>query len=394
MFGFIDERNAALNRGIRVGKEDIQAAACAIDTLQATIRELDEAASPDLIQSLKDTSVKRAGSPTRRQGARRPSMPGSVPWRYSRNGSCSSRPIWPTRKSRRSAVSPTVLQDIGSDIRIRFDGYTVLKSGKVREKISISLLRDGMDCGSFGKFSAGESRPCEFGDHRAMQKLVNSNCDGDKGLDLLVLDEILEAVDEAGLASMFEALNSLGGTVLVVSHGNVAEGYPHKLVIVKRMANRDSENSVLTREQVLALDIATHTGYFSCMRPGHGTSPKANGATATRCTALSGLRCSRYSVVTASAASWPRMSVNRHFYDMRRLSELRGILLEVCDELDIPEPEFINPAVLKKWATETDTPPKTQMVVACKDRYGIVPVDDNAADACHLFYYYIRRHRL
>ena len=37
---------------------------------------------------------------------------------------------------------------------------------------------------------------------------------------------------------------------------------------------------------------------------------------------------------------------------------------------------------------------KTQMVAACKDRYGIVPVDDNAADACHLFYYYIRRHRL
>lgn len=107
VFGFIDERNAALNRGIRVGKEDIQAAACAIDTLQATIRELDEAASPDLIQSLKDTLRETRGSPTRRQGARRPSMPGSVPWRYSGNGSCSSRPIWPTRKSRRSAVSPT-----------------------------------------------------------------------------------------------------------------------------------------------------------------------------------------------------------------------------------------------------------------------------------------------
>ena len=40
-------------------------------------------------------------------------------------------------------------------------------------------------------------------------------------------------MDEAGLASMFEALNALGGTVLVVSHGNVAESYPHKLVIVK-----------------------------------------------------------------------------------------------------------------------------------------------------------------
>ena len=130
------------------------------------------------------------------------------------------------------------------------------------------------------------------------------------------------------------------------------------------------------------------------MRPGHGTSPKANGATATRCTALSGLRCSRCSVVTASPVVAEDVSVNRHFYDMRRLSELRGILLEVCDELDIPEPEFVNPAVLKKWATGDGHATKTQMVAACKDRYGIVPVDDNAADACHLFYYYIRRHRL
>ena len=53
-----------------------------------------------------------------------------------------------------SRITNEFLQNIGSDIRIRFDGYTVLKSGKVREKISISLLRDGMDCGSFGKFSA------------------------------------------------------------------------------------------------------------------------------------------------------------------------------------------------------------------------------------------------
>ena len=132
-----------------------------------------------------------------------------------------------------SRITNEFLQNIGSDIRIRFDGYTILKSGKVREKISISLLRDGMDCGSFGKFSAGEAARVNLATILAMQKLVNSNCDGDKGLDLLVLDEILEAVDEAGLASMFEALNSLGGTVLVVSHGNVAEGYPHKLVIVK-----------------------------------------------------------------------------------------------------------------------------------------------------------------
>lgn len=78
----------------------------------------------------------------------------------------------------------------------------------------------------------------------------------------------------------------------------------------------------------------------------------------------------------------------------RRLSELRGILLEVCDSLELPEPEFVNPAVLKKWATGDGHATKAQMVAACKERYGVIPVDDNAADACHLFHYYIRRHRL
>ena len=66
-----------------------------------------------------------------------------------------------------------------------------------------------------------------------MQKLVNSNCEGDKGLDLLVLDEILAAVDEEGNMKMFESLNRLGITALVVSHGHVSEAYPHTLVIRK-----------------------------------------------------------------------------------------------------------------------------------------------------------------
>ena len=125
------------------------------------------------------------------------------------------------------------------------------------------------------------------------------------------------------------------------------------------MANQDSENSVLTREQVLALDIATHTGYFSLHEAGTWNfteSKRRNGNKmhgAFRTTLLSLLR--RYGIRRVVAED---VSVNRHFYDMRRLSELRGVLLEVCDELDIPEPEFVNPAVLKKWATETDTPPR------------------------------------
>lgn len=132
-----------------------------------------------------------------------------------------------------SKITNEFLASIGSDIRIQFSGYTVLKTGKLREKISVTLVRDGVDCGSFGKFSEGEKARVNLSSILAMQKLVNSNCEGDKGLDLLVLDEILAAVDEEGNMKMFESLNRLGITALVVSHGHVSEAYPHTLVIRK-----------------------------------------------------------------------------------------------------------------------------------------------------------------
>lgn len=133
-----------------------------------------------------------------------------------------------------SHITNDFLEQIGSDIRISFSGYTVLKSGKVRDKISISLIRDGVDCGSFDKFSAGEQARVNLASILAMHKLTNVHCDDGKGLDLLILDEILEATDESGLANIFDALNHLQITSLVVSHGQVAENYPYKLVVNKQ----------------------------------------------------------------------------------------------------------------------------------------------------------------
>ena len=155
------------------------------------------------------------------------------------------------------------------------------------------------------------------------------------------------------------------------------------------------ENSTPDRKEVLALDIATHTGYFSVHEAGTWNfteSRRRNGNKmhgAFRTVLVSFIRAHGIRRVVTED-----VSVNRYFYDMRRLSELRGILIEVCDSLGLPEPEFVNPAVLKKWATGNGHATKAQMVAACKERYGIIPVDDNAADACHLFHYYIRRHRL
>lgn len=130
-------------------------------------------------------------------------------------------------------ITNEFLEAIGSDIKISLSGFTALKSGKIRDKISISLLRDGIDCGSFDKFSAGERARVELATILAMNKLTNSSCDDEKGLDLLILDEILEAVDEQGLNNIFNALNHLKITSLVVSHGNIAEGYPYRTVVNK-----------------------------------------------------------------------------------------------------------------------------------------------------------------
>lgn len=132
-----------------------------------------------------------------------------------------------------SKVTNEFLESIDSDIRVKFSGYTVLKSGKVREKIFVSLLRNGIDCGSFDKFSEGEKARVNLSNILAMNKLVNSSAEDGKGLDLLILDEILAAVDENGLASIFFALNRVAITSLVISHGSIAENYPHKLIINK-----------------------------------------------------------------------------------------------------------------------------------------------------------------
>ena len=233
-FGNIDERNATLSRERRKIVEDIRSAECAIETLQETIREVNEMAAEDLTLSLRKTleQEKQLSMETAKRKFEVDDKVRALEVQRERFVQFKTY-LANTKIEALSRITNEFLIGIGSDIRIRFDGYTVLKSGKVREKISISLLRDGVDCGSFGKFSAGEAARVNLATILAMQKLVNANCDDEKGLDLLVLDEILEAVDEAGLSSMFDALNALGGTVLVVSHGNVAEGYPHKLVITK-----------------------------------------------------------------------------------------------------------------------------------------------------------------
>lgn len=139
-------------------------------------------------------------------------------------------------------ITNEFLSTIGSDIRIALSGYTLLKSGKLRDKISVTLLRDGVDCGSFDKFSAGERVRVELASILSMNQLINSNCEYGKGLDLLIADEVLDSADEQGLACVFKALNKTQITSLIVSHGLISEAYPNKITVVKNNGISTIEN--------------------------------------------------------------------------------------------------------------------------------------------------------
>lgn len=162
------------------------------------------------------------------------------------------------------------------------------------------------------------------------------------------------------------------------------------------MENRKSnEQAMVKREEVLALDIATHCGYYSAYGSGtwNFTESKRRNDNKQhkdfRDTLMDFIRKHAIRRIVAED-----INVNNHFTDMRKLSEFRGILFEICDELDLEEPEFVNVATLKKWATGNGRADKAAMVRACEISYHYSPPDDNAADACHLYYYYCRKYRL
>lgn len=233
-YEIIDSAIASRKREIKTLSEDVSATESSIETLYTTIGEINNSSPDDVIKSLRESlkEVRSRSNKTLKRKSEVEQRLGRLQEQEQRFAQFRTY-LANTKIEALATITNEFLENIGSDLRMRFSGYTILKTGKVREKISISILRDGIDCGSFGKLSAGESARCNLATILAMQKLVNSNAEGDKGLDLLVLDEILAAVDEEGNAKMFDSINRLGITALVVSHGQTSEAYPHTLTIRK-----------------------------------------------------------------------------------------------------------------------------------------------------------------
>ena len=51
-------------------------------------------------------------------------------------------------------------------------------------------------------------------------------------------------------------------------------------------------------------------------------------------------------------------------------------------------------SAINKLSTNNGNASKEEMIQAMKDKYGQTPIDDNEADACHIFHLICKRYRL
>lgn len=158
--------------------------------------------------------------------------------------------------------------------------------------------------------------------------------------------------------------------------------------------------SGITKKNVLALDMAEHCGYYS--HYGYGTwyfpntdkAPKKLGGNyqqhkCFRETVMQFIKEHGIKVVAAED-----VNVGSKFMAVRKLSEFRGVLYEVCATLNIPL-VFFNVSNIKKWATGNGNADKKMMMEYAIKRWHIDPEgDDNVGDATHIYFYFIHRYNI
>lgn len=122
------------------------------------------------------------------------------------------------------------LRQFQVNLAVKINGYKVLKSGKVSEKITTLVGKNNMNFSSFKRFSGGQKQRINTCGILTLQKMINMTCKSG-GLNLLCLDEYFEGLDSKGQESILRLLELSKITTLVVSHQNNDIEYPNKLVI-------------------------------------------------------------------------------------------------------------------------------------------------------------------
>lgn len=128
------------------------------------------------------------------------------------------------------------LQKFDTNLQVQISGYTILKSGEVRDKIEISVLKNGLSKGLFNKYSGGEKSRINVAGIIAINRLINNGC-GERGLDLIILDEIVSGLDSTGQNEIIRILSKSKITTVLVMHQVDDIPYKYKVYVEKQNNN-------------------------------------------------------------------------------------------------------------------------------------------------------------
>jgi DNA repair exonuclease SbcCD ATPase subunit len=118
------------------------------------------------------------------------------------------------------------------DITMTFSSTSELKSGDVRDKIGISWMIEGVDDATP---SGGQRRKMEIATDLALMDLAETREGG--GVDLLLMDEVLDGLDPEGRDRVIELLSVLRtkrSSIFAISHEPlISEVFERSLTVVK-----------------------------------------------------------------------------------------------------------------------------------------------------------------
>lgn len=120
-----------------------------------------------------------------------------------------------------------------TNLRLRLDGYKQNRQGKIQEKITATVVRNGVDEQPYSLHSGGEKVKIDIAILMSLQSLINDLSEYGRGLDLVWLDEILESVDSLGINGIMKSLNGLEKTIVVITHGTQDSIYPNRVRVEK-----------------------------------------------------------------------------------------------------------------------------------------------------------------
>lgn len=214
-------------RAIECENENVRNAEKVVDFTERKIRELQEEHSKDTRIKTIEQKIRELTTERQQQGKSLKLVEERLEmckfWKF--NMGKSGFATYLANKSVKviEGITNAFLRKFGVDVSVQINGFTVLKSGDVREKIDCYVTNDGITLESFMTKSGGERGRVALAGVLGIQRLLNESTDG-RGLNLLCFDEAFKGMDTLGQENIIRIMERMGMTILIISQ-NVSDGF-------------------------------------------------------------------------------------------------------------------------------------------------------------------------